>query len=164
MIFSQTFPLFAAIYLKASLLILKKRGGELAKFTWKSLKLTLQNATERTKFQFDPGTTAAEILTALNAGELEMCVQAKDSSRQFSSRLLVLSLGCHESGISSAFLAQMKSDRGDEDRGYCNSISLIAEAVCLIRFSRQYGFFWKYKATFEKYKGTPGRNVCAVSG
>lgn len=112
--------------------------------------LIFQNETERTNFQLDPATAAAKILTALNAGESEMCVQAKDSSRHFSSGLLVPSFSCHESGISSVSLAQMKSDRGDEDSGYCKSISLIAEAVCLIRFSSQYRFFRKYKATFEK--------------
>lgn len=112
--------------------------------------LIFQNETERTNFQLDPGTAAAKILTALNAGESEMCAQAKDSSRHFSSSLLVPSFSCHESGISSASLAQMKSDRDDEDSGYCKSISLIAEAVCLIRFSSQYSFFQEIQSHLWK--------------
>jgi len=87
-------------------LMLKKNLAE-------GLRLTFQSETESTKFQFDPGTAAAKILTALNAGESETCVQAKDSSRRFpSSRLSpLLPPHCHEQGASSTQHAQMRSDR-----------------------------------------------------
>lgn len=112
------------------------------------LRLTFPSETESAKFQFDPGTTAAEILTALNAGESEMCVQAKDSSRRFSSSSPAPCIAA-ASG-ESPLLTQMKSDRGDEDGSYCNSLSLIAKAVCLIRFNRQHGLFRQCITTARK--------------
>lgn len=95
------------------------------------LRLTFPSETESAKFQFDPGTAAAEILTALNAGESEMYAQAKDSSRRFSSSSPAPRVAAAASGEPPP-RAQVKSDRGDEDGGYCNSLSLIAKALSLI--------------------------------
>lgn len=85
---------------------------------------------------------------ALNAGESEMCVQAKDSSRQFSSSSPTPCVAA--AGRESPPLARMKSDRDDEDGGYCNSLSLIVKAVCLVRFNRQHRLFRQCEATSGK--------------
>lgn len=92
------------------------------------LRLTFPSETQSTKSQFDPGTAAAEILTALNAGESEMCAQAKDSSRQFSWSSPAPCVAA--AGRESPLLAQMKSDRDDEDGSYWNSPSFDSES-CL---------------------------------
>lgn len=77
-----------------------------------------------------------------------MCAQAKDSSRRFSWS----SPAPHVSaaGGESPPLTQMKSDRGDEDDGYCKSLSLIVKAACLLRLNRQCGLFRQRKTTLGK--------------
>jgi len=74
-----------------------------------------------------------------------MCVQAKDSPRRFSSSLPAPCVPAADGD--SPHLAQMKSDRGDEDGGYCNNLPLIAKAVCVIWCSRQRGLFRQCEAT-----------------
>lgn len=101
------------------------------------LRLTFPSETESAKFQFDPGTAAAEILMALNAGESEMCAQAKDSSRRFSWSSPAACAAA--AGGASPLLTRMRSDRGDEDGTHRSSLSLRGKAVRLIRFKRQRG-------------------------
>lgn len=55
---------------------------------------------------------------------------------------------CCRQGVSA--LTQMKSDRGDEDDGYCKSLSLIVKAACLLRLNRQCGLFRQRKITLGK--------------
>lgn len=101
------------------------------------MRLTFPSETESAKFQFDPGTAAAEILMALNAGESEMCVRAKDSSRRFSRSSPAAWAAA--AGGASAPLTPMRNDRADEDGSYRSSISVIGKAVRLIRFNRRRG-------------------------
>lgn len=58
----------------------------------------------------------------------------------------------------------MRSDRGDEDHGYCGSVSLIAKALCLVRFNRQYRLFRQDKAAPGKRKGAAGRVDWVIVG
>lgn len=101
------------------------------------LRLTFPSETESAKFQFDPGTAAAEILMALNAGESEMCAQAKDSSRRFSWSSPAACVAA--AGGASPLLTRMRNDRGDEDGTYRSSLSSIGKAVRLIRFNSSVG-------------------------
>lgn len=108
------------------------------------LRLTFPSETESAKIQFDPGTAAAEILMTLNAGESEMCAQAKDSSRRFSRSSPAACVAA--AGGVSPVLSPMRNDRGDEDRTSRCSLSWIGKAVRLIRFNRQHALFshcWK---------------------
>lgn len=85
-----------------------------------------------------------------------MYAQAKDSSRRFSSSSPAPCVAA--AGGESPPLAQMKSDRGDEDGSYCNSLSLIAKAASLIRLKRRRGLFRQCKATAGKCVARLRRN------